>query len=304
MDAIKPRWSPWSYLLYAGAFVLFGAAGALLSFLSSQHGPGVYALFSFLVFLAFAVAAGGLRRPGTHPIAAGLFAFVSVGLFAAFVLALWLWFGWLPGPGAGSLFAGFHPSRLGYVLIVLAAALVALRLFRFPLLMFVVVTTIYVFVTDLISGGGDWSAVVTFVIGLTLLASGTVVDAGPNRSYGMWLHVGAALAIGGSLLWFLHHGHFEWALIVVAGLVYVRFAEAFDRASWAVFGSIGILAAATHYTASWSQAHISTSGASAGGSRAWVPAVVFGAAGALLFLAGGAIARRSARRKVIGSVSG
>jgi hypothetical protein len=304
MDALKPRWSSWSYLLYAGAFVLFGAAGALLSFLSSQHGAGTYALFSFLVFLAFAVAAGGLGRSGAHPIAAGLFAYVSVGLFAAFLLALWLWFGWLSGSTSEGLFSGFHPARLGYVLVVLAAAVVALRMFRFPLLMTVVVATAYVFVTDLISGGGDWSAVVTFVIGLVFLASASVVDGGPNRSYGMWLHVGAGLAIGGSLLWFLHHGHFEWALIVVAGLVYIRFSEAFGRASWAVLGSIGILAAATHYTTSWSHAHVSPSGASAGGSRAWVPAVVFGAAGALLFLAGGTIARRSAFRGGAGSVSG
>src|SRR6185312_9150503 len=120
-----------------------GAAGALLSFLSSQHGAGVYALFSFLVFLAFAVAAGGLRRSGGHPIAAGLFAYVSVGLFAAFVLALWLWFGWLTEPASGSLFAGFHPNRLGYVLVVLVAAVVALRLFRFPLLMSVAVAATY-----------------------------------------------------------------------------------------------------------------------------------------------------------------
>lgn len=294
MDAIDPRWSSWSYLLYAGALVLLGAAAALLSFLSSQHGRGVYVLFSFLVFLAFAVVAGGLRRSGGHPIAAGLFAFVGVGLFAAFVLALWLWFGWLPASTSETLFSGFHPGRLSYVLVVLVAAAVALRTFRFPLLMLVVVQTTYVFVTDLISGGGDWSAVVTFLLGLVFLAWASVVDGGPNRPYGMWLHVGAGVAIGGSLLWFLHHGHFEWALIVVASLVYLWFADAFGRASWAVLGSVGILAAATHYTTSWSHAHISTSGASTGGSRAWVPAVVFGAAGALLFLAGGAIARRSA----------
>lgn len=305
MDAaIDPRWRPWSYLLYAGAFVLLGAAGALLSFLSSQHGPGVYALFSFLVFAAFAVAAASLGSSGAHPIAAGLFAFVSVALFTVFVVALWTWFGWLSASANASLFAGFHPGRLSVLLIVLVAAAIAKRLSRFPLLQYVVVAAAYVFVTDLISGGGDWSAVVTFLLGLVFLAWASVVDGGPNRSYGMWLHVAAGLAIGGSLLWFLHHGHFEWALIVVASLVYFWFAEVFDRASWAVLGSIGILAAATHYTTSWSHAHVSTSGASAGGSRAWVPAVVFGVAGALLFLAGGALARRSAGRAGAGSVSG
>src|SRR5581483_2740177 len=141
MDAIDPRWAPWSYLL-------LGAAGALLSFLSGEHGPGVYTLFSFLVFLAFAVAAGGLRRSGTHPIAAGLFAVVSVSLFGAFVLALWVWFGWLSASPSGGLFSGFHASRLSFFLLMLAAAAAALRLFRFPLLMYLVVVFSYVFVTD------------------------------------------------------------------------------------------------------------------------------------------------------------
>jgi hypothetical protein len=297
MDAIKPRWAPWSYLLYAGAFVLLGAAGALLSFLSSQHGAGVYALFAFLVFAVFAVAAAGLRSSGDHPIAAGLFAFVSVGLFTVFVAALWTWFGWLSA--SGGLFSGFHPGRLSLFLVVLIAARVALRTFRFPLLMLVLVQTTWLFVTDLISGGGDWSAVVTFLIGLVFLARASALDGGPNRAYGMWLHVGAGVAIGGSLLWFLHHGHFEWALIVVASLVYFWFAEVFGRTSWAVLGSIGIVAAAAHYATSWSHAYISPTSASAGGSRAWVPAVVFGIAGALLFLVGGALARRS-----VGSASG
>jgi hypothetical protein len=108
----------------------------------------------------------------------------------------------------------------------------------------------------------------------------------------MWLHIGAGLTIGGSLLWFLHHGHFEWALIAVAGFLYVKLADAFDRASWAIFGSIGILAAATHFATSFSHASVSTSGVSDGGSRGWVPSVVFGVAGAVLMLLGGLLANR------------
>ena len=168
------------------------------------------------------------------------------------------------------------------MLLVLIAALVALRIFRFPLIMLTVVELTWFFVTDLISGGGDWTAIVTFVIGLGFLAWAYVVDGGPNRPYGMWLHIGAGLTIGGSLLWFLHHGHFEWALIVVASLLYVKLASIFERASWAVLGSLGILFAATHYTTSYSHASVSLDGASSGGSRGWVPALVFGIAGALL----------------------
>jgi hypothetical protein len=263
----------------------------------------VYALFAHLVLAAFAATALALDRSGGHPIAAGLFAFASVTFFAAFVLALWSWFGWLSGGPAG--FAGFDVARLALVALTLAAAVATLRRFRFPLLMSAIVLLSWFLVTDLISGGGDWSAVVTFGVGLWFLLWGVGIDGGPNRPYGFWLHVGAGLAIGGSLLWFLHHGHLEWALIALAGLVYVQLAAILERSTWAVFGSLGILAAAAHFASSFSHTRISPALASpTGASRGWVPAVVFGAAGALLVLLGGMLARRAAGRAGTGSVSG
>jgi hypothetical protein len=290
MDPIHPRWGAWSYLLYAGGLTLLGAAAALLGWFSGHYGSFKYTVLSFVVLFGFAFVARSLRRDGGHPIAAGLFAFASVWLFAAFLGALYDWFGWLDV--AGSAFSGFNVARLSLVLLTLIAALVARRLFEFPLLMLIIVALAWFFVTDLISGGGDWSAIVTFVVGLVFLLQARIVDAGPNRVYGLWLHVGAGATIGGSLLWFLHHGHFEWALIAVAALLYVKLAQAFERASWAIFGSIGIVAAATHYATSWSHASISPSGVSDGGSRGWVPSVVFGIAGALMMVLGGLIARR------------
>ncbi|HEX6761378.1 MAG TPA: hypothetical protein VF094_01125 [Gaiellaceae bacterium] len=292
MEAIKPRFAAWSYLLYVGSFVLLGAAVALLAYLSSRHGAGVYALCALLVMLAFAVSAVGLERAGGHPIAAGLFAFTSVTLFGAFVLALWAWFGWLAASSAG--FAGFDVARLAFFALMLLAALAALSRFRFPLLMLAVVPSTWLFVTDLVSGGGDWSAVVTFVVGGCFLAAAVSVDGGERRPYGFWLHVAAGAAIGGSLLWFLHHGGFEWALIALAGLVYVQLADILDRPSWAVLGSVGLLAAATHFASAWSHTPVSPAIATSGADRGWVPAVVFGVAGTLLMLLGGVQARRRA----------
>ena len=295
MGAIRPRWAAWSYLLYAGGFTLLLAAVALLSFFSGHYVHGKVVVLSLVVFVGFAFVARSLHRDGEHPIAAGLFASISVPLFGAFVGSLWTWFGWLGGTssGASSPFAGFSLARLSLVLLTLLAALIALHSFRFPLLVLIIVGLTWFFVTDLLSGGGDWSAVVTFVVGLVFLGWARAADSGPNHSYGMWLHVGAGLTIGGSLLWFLHHGHFEWALIVVASLLYVKLASLFERASWAVLGSIGILAAATHFATSYSHATVSLAGASSGGSRGWVPALVFGIAGTLLFVVGGLLARRT-----------
>jgi hypothetical protein len=270
--------------------VLLAAAAGLLGWFSSHYGPFKYAVLSFLVFAGFAFVARSLRRDGGHPIAAGLFAFASVILFGAFVLAVYSWFGWLDF--RASAFGGFNFARLTFVLLTLVAALVALRLFRFPLLMLTIAGLTWFFVTDLMSGGGNWTAIVTFAVGLAFLLWARTVDGGRNRPYGLWLHVAAGLTIGGSLLWFLHHGHFEWALIVVAGVLFVKLADSFDRASWAVLGSIGILAAAAHFASSFSRASVSLGGVSSGGSRGWVPSVVFGIAGVLLLALGGLLAGR------------
>ncbi len=294
MEAIHPRWASWSYLLYAGGFTLLFAAAALLSFFSGHYMHWKVTLLSFVVFFGFAFVARALRRDASHPIAAGIFGFISVQLFGAFLGALWTWFGWLGS--SSSTFSSFSVARLSLVLLVLIAAIVALRIFRFPLIMLIVVSLTWFFVTDLISGGGDWTAIVTFVIGLAFLVSARSVDGGPNRPYGMWLHIGAGLTIGGSLIWFLHHGNFEWALIAFAGVLYTKLAAHFERASWAVLGSIGILAAATHYATRYSHASVSLGGASSGGSRGWVPSLVFGIAGLLLFVVGGLHARRGSPR--------
>jgi hypothetical protein len=291
VQVIHPRWSPWSFLLYAGGLTAFLAAGFLLAYFSDKHGPGVYTLLALLVFVLFAFIARSLRRDGEHPIAAGLFAFSSVWLFASFVYALYAWFGWIHT--AESPFAGFDLARLTLVLFTLVAALVALALFHFPLIALIVVELAWLFVTDLISGGGNWSAVVTFVVGLAFLSIARILDLGPSRSYGMWVHVGAGLTIGGSLLWFFHSGDFRWALIVFAGVLFTKLAEAYGRSSWAVFGAIGILLAATHYSVRLTHTHFALLSSEPGPSRGWAPAFVFGIAGALLLLLGGRMARRT-----------
>jgi hypothetical protein len=291
VQVIHPRWSPWSFLLYAGGLTALLAAGFLLAYFSDKHGPGVYTLLALLVFVLFAFVARSLRRDGEHPLAAGLFAFSSVVLFAALVYALYSWFGWVhPADGP---FEGFDLARLTLALFTLIAALIALKQFHFPLIVLIVVQLAWYVVTDLISGGGNWSAVVTFVVGLAFLSIARILDLGPSRPYGMWVHVAAGLTIGGSLLWFFHSGDVRWALIAVAGVLYTRLAEAYGRASWSVFGAVGILMAATHYSFKLTHTHFVLFGSEPGPERGWAPAFVFGVAAALLLVLGGRMARRA-----------
>ena len=99
-----------------------------------------------------------------------------------------------------SFFTGFHFWLLVLELIAVVAAAVALRRFRFPLLVLVLAGAIWLFVFDLLSNGGGWAAIVTIAVGLAFLISGMAVDGGPSRPFAFWLHVAAGLAIGGGLL--------------------------------------------------------------------------------------------------------
>ena len=296
MEIIQPRWTTWTFLLYAGGFTILGTAFGWLSYFSATSGNAGYAAWALLVLAVLATVAERFRRTG-HPIIAGLFAFAAVAAFVAFVAALWTWFGWLSYGSSG--FGGFHLSRLLAELLWVAATLVALARFRFPLLVSQCTLASWLIVTDMLSGGGDWSAVVTLLIGFCFLGAALLVDLGSTRPYGFWLHVAAGLLIGGSLIFLLHHGTFEWTLVAIASVVYVGLAELFARSSWAVLGALGLLIVAGQFSLEWTHIRVSLFEPQGAGGRGWVPPLVFGGAGVLLVLLGLLAARRRERLSAV-----
>jgi hypothetical protein len=292
VEVVHPRWSSGSFLVYAGGLTVLGATGAWLTYLATTAGEAGYAGWSLLVLILLAAAATAFRRTA-HPVVAGVLAFVAVIAFVAFLSALWTWFGWESGASTSSSFRGFHLARLLLELLWLAAAVVAIRTFRFPLLVTQVVLAGWIVVTDLLSNGGSWSAVVTLLVGLCYLAVAFVVDAGAGRPYGFWLHVGAGLLIGGSLLWFWHGGNIEWALIAIAGVAYVFFSQVAGRSSWAVFGAIGLLLASVHFALEWTHVRLIFFSGGSAADRPWVSPLVFTCLGFVLVGLGLALGRRS-----------
>jgi hypothetical protein len=295
VNPILPRWASWTFLLYAGGLTILGSSLALLSEVSDEHGDAAFTGWALLLFVATAAVALYLRRDGGHPIAAGIAAVIAVGLFASFVGALYEWTGWLD---EGPAFRGFDLARLTLALLTLVAALVALRLFRFPLLVLVLVVSSWYFLTDLLSGGGNWSATVTFLIGIVFLTVAASLDVGGHHPYAFWLHVGAGLTIGGSLVYFLHDGDFEWALIALGGLLYIALASRFGRSSWAVLGAVGILLSAAHYATGETAVSLVPLFGLDSGSNGLRGPIVFAIAGLVLMLLGGLLARRVTRQRV------
>jgi hypothetical protein len=250
VNAARAPWSSASFLTYLGGITILVAAGSLLEVQSAEHGAGGFVGWAALIFLVVTALAGLARRSG-HRVTAGLFALTSVLAFVTTLGALLDWFGWLD-TDLDSPFGGTRLSWLALELSVVVAAAVALRVFRFPLLVFVLAAGSWFFVTDLLSGGGDWSAVVTLLFGLALLGTALIVDHGDTRPYAFWLHVVAGVTIGGGLIWFFHEGDWDWVLVAVAGLLYIALADRLGRSSWAVLGAWGMLQTAAHFGEKWS----------------------------------------------------
>ena len=281
----KPTWTSSSFLLYAGGLTVLGGAGGALAYLSSQYGSAAYAGWALLINVVLYSIARAFKQQGRW-IAAGIFAFASVISWGAFIAALWHWFGWLHG-SSGSTFGGFSVARLSLLLLVLIAAWDNRRRFSFPFISAITVVVWWLFVTDLVSNGGEWSAVVTLLVGLSYLVAGSASD----KPSAFWFHLGAGALIGGALLHWWHASDTDWALISAAALVYVGLSYATKRSTWAVLGTIGFLGATVHYL--FGQENSGPFGFFSPSISGWSPPVAFACLGFWLVLLGLASRRRT-----------
>jgi hypothetical protein len=279
VDLLKPRWTTASFLVYTGGLTVLGSAIGALSYLSGSYGDGALLLWSLLV-LAVLYAIAHAFRIGGRWIAAGVFAFSSVLAWAVFLYALFVWIGWLHQTSISGPFQGFSVARLSFILLILAACVDDGRRFRFPLISLITAFAVWYFVTDLISGGGNWSTWVTLLVGLVYLAVAGAMDS-PSS---FWWHLAAGLLIGGALLKWWHHSDLDWALIAVGALVYVSIAYGTKRSSWAVLAAVGLYLSGEHFASEWSNETVSITGVT--DIRGWVPWAVFAFVGFLLVALG------------------
>ena len=236
---IKPLWTSATFLVYTGGLtVLLGGLGAL-GYLSASYGSGATAGWALLVLVILYAIAHGLRVRG-RLIAAGIFAFASVIAWGAFLVFLFQWFGW---HGVTGSFDNWSWSRLALWLLILAAAFDDRRRFGFPFIRAISLVVSWLFIIDLITAGGSFTAAVTLLVGLVYLGWG-MTQRSPSS---FWLHVVGGLLIGGSILYWCHSSDFDFAVVSVFAFLFVGVAYATKRSSWAVLGTIGFFAATSHY---------------------------------------------------------
>ena len=279
MPPVRASWSSASFLLYAGGIAVLLTTGAFLSTLGGDYGDSAFLGWSVLVFVVLGDVAIGARF-ADRPLTAGLFSVSAVVALAVVVGAFEEWAGWLAHTGAP--FDGFHVSHFAIELTLLVGAMVARRIFRFPLLVLLAAGSAWFFVTDVLSSGGNWSATVTLVFGLTAMLFAVSVD----RVYGFWVHVIAGLTVGGALLWFWHSSDADWILIGLASLVYVSIASGLGRSSYAVLGAIGLFLSTTHWVVKWFTAPFVPFYQGTPAGHPWAAALTYAGYGLVLMLLG------------------
>lgn len=287
MEAIRPRWSSSSFLLYAGALVVLVAMLALLGWLANDYGEGAFFGWSALVWVISAAVAAALKLSSDR-VAAGLFGLVSLVAFIVFTGSFLDLIGLLDldeGP-----IEGFDVGRLLLYLVAMIAAIAAIARFRFPLLGLVATIAGWLFVVDLVSGGGDWSAVVAIFLGLFLM----LIGIGAETAYGFWIHFVAGLSIAGGFLYLWHSSDWEWILIALVALFLLAIAGGLQRASYAVLAATLLFLAWSHFVEDWLDDSslspdllpIGPEGGSGGGEDVWQRALLYGLYGVALVAVG------------------
>jgi hypothetical protein len=244
MRLVRPTWTSGSFLVYAGGLMGLAASLAWLSIISDDYGSGGFAGWTVLFWAVAELFALILLGSGRR-LAAGVAAFVGLGLWAVMVGALLEWWDWLPDHDAP--IQGFHLGTLFLELLVLVAAIVDLRIWRHPLIVAILAPAAWLFITDVVSSGGNWTWVVSLLLGFLFFFVGIGLDAGDSRPYGFWVHVTAGLLVGITFLNWWHTSDAEWAGIIIVALVFILVGAMLRRSSYGVLGVVGLIAATAHY---------------------------------------------------------
>lgn len=246
---------PPNVLWYFGAFTLgFAVYGLIETIPPSQS--GLWILLAALGFVAgFSLAAALLLRRGWW-VPGGLAAALAVAVFPAVSVAFLELIGVWPGDPFFEPLQEFSGYTFG---VGLAAALVGVGawwLTRFPFVLAVASGAILVSAQLLTpcfdeSPSGDERAVTALVIGAVLFVVGVFVDAFGRRRDAFWFEVLGLFSLAAGLVYFTAAPGGDpqrgWIPMLVGGVFLLVASAPVGRASWAVYGVLGVYASVVHY---------------------------------------------------------
>jgi hypothetical protein len=250
-----PRMDPPNVLWFFGAFAIeFAVYGLVQTIPDSQD--GLWRLVAAVGFVvAFSLAAVVLLERA-WPVPGGLGAALAVGTFPAaavgFLQLVHVW----PDASFFEPFEDFSGSSFGVALATSVAGLIAFALTRFPFVLgvsigfFVVASQLLVPAYEN-SPAGDERATMALVVGAALVIVGIFLDAFAHRRAAFWFHVFGWLIIAAGLVWFTADSEGDpnrgWIPMLIVGVLLLIIAGPIRRATWAVYGVLGVYASVAHY---------------------------------------------------------
>lgn len=248
-----PKFDLVHLLWYAGAIVVISAMGlfSTLAF-SSMGGPALTA--TALVYAVLFAAVGhylwtvrNLRTPG------GLLIAVAVAMTPLAVFGVqdaygaWTDFG---RPKAMNDFYTWVKGSFVFMeLATIAAAIVALRFYRFPFIVFIMAVALWFLSMDVVpwitgsTGYGNWemSRKVSVWFGLGMLATAFIVHLRQRSGdFAFWLYLFGIATLWGGITFSSGGTHFEKALYCAMNVGFLIVAAVLSPRVFAVFGTIGI----------------------------------------------------------------
>ena len=261
----RPRFDLTNLLWYLGALIVMSAMGLFSTEAFSRWG-GAALTATALAYAGVFVAAGhyfwrvqGLRVLG------GLLIAVAVSMAPLATYGIQEAFGWWTHGDPDTyrdFFVWVTGSWVFMSLSAIAAGLIALRVYRFPLITLVIAVALWFLSMDLVpwfagappSLADDLQAyraywrdllelrgIVSTLFGLLVLIGSWMIDVRTRADLTFWPHLSAGLCLLGGLFFWLTDGSREWTLLCAISLLLLLISVFLQRRSYAVFGGIGVL---------------------------------------------------------------
>jgi hypothetical protein len=249
------RLDPPNVLWFFGAYTLAIGVYQLIRTIPNSH-SGLWILIAALAFVAAFALAAAVLLPRGWWVPGGLAAALAVGVFPAaaiaFLTLIQVWpsdpffeplqqfSGWTFGVGLATALIGFLAWWLTRFSFVLAVAIGA-----------ILVTSQLLTPCFDESPSADERVTMALVIGAILFVAGVFIDAVGRRREAFWFEVLGLFSIAGGLVYLTaepgRNPDRGWIPMLIGGIVLLVAAAPIRRASWAIYGVVGVYAAVVHY---------------------------------------------------------
>lgn len=251
-QAPKQRFDLPHVLWYFGALIIISAMGLFSTLAFSLIGPGALLATAVVYAVGFVLLGhrmwhrNGLITPGGLLITAAV-SMAPLAIFSAQeMFGLW---GELGKPGQFKSFfhwikGGFVPMEVGTIL----AALVAIRFYRFPFILFIAAVALWFMSMDLAEWLKGSSASfserrnVSLIFGLVLIPVAWAIDLRRrDQDFGFWIHLVGIVTFWCGLTFQESSSELGKFLYFLINLGLIGLAVYLSRRVYAVFGGIGVM---------------------------------------------------------------